>query len=534
MKKIRKRWIALAAVLAACEGGTELQIPEFRVEAATLEARGDTAHLTARSDGVPAVAEWESLDPQIVAVTQAGVATAVAPGVARVQASLAGAMATGTVTVLPPVEIRLSDLAVVTDPSGQLGFRMRIENLGGRGFYRLELWRWAPGGGRERIGGYTSEFEAEPGMDMTFGSFLGTEIPDWVVAYAREPLAQEPVRTGCTWMAPESGVCPGDLPDPPVVADSVTLSPLAAVFNVGDTIQYVARAFAGGVELIGRTVVWSTPSPGIIALSETGRAVALRPGYGQVNVSVDGVSTSAALTVSSEAPEAPVGMVRVTPMKVRLWVGQAWNYAASVYDTALQPLAGRPVSWSVEDTTVARAHPSGMVIALGHGSTRVAATAGGKSGYATVESYARPENSAELKLRGLISAGADPNTMNPSIPTTWEDSAGVSHAAWIQVGPGTLSMQWDQSGGSYTQRLTLTTYVYDNPGVRKVAESEYRDSGSLEWWYDWTTGEQGFDFHSQTRNGLDYTARWGIPGELVLDQPLGQFSARKFYFGLSF
>jgi hypothetical protein len=79
--------------------------------------------------------------------------------------------------------------------------------------------------------------------------------------------------------------------------DSIVIFPAGAVLNVGDTIQYVARTFADGVEVTGRQVVWSTPSQDVISLTEAGVVVALRSGYGQVDATVGDVTVGVGLTV---------------------------------------------------------------------------------------------------------------------------------------------------------------------------------------------------------------------------------------------
>jgi hypothetical protein len=302
MRGVRKSWIVLAALLTSCEGATEPRVPDLRVTDVTLEARGDTVSLVALADGVVAAAEWESLDPSVVTVTHGGLAAAVASGTARVRASFGGAVGIGTVTVLPPVAISVSELAVVTDPGGEQGMRMRIRNQGGRGYYRLEFWKLDRGGSKRRILSYAQDAEAAPGLDIVYTNYLAGELADWVLAFSREPLADAPVRTSCARLDGLAEPCPSDLPEPPAAVDSVAVLPAAAILQVGDTVQYVARTFAGGVEVTGRPVVWSTPSPDMISLSGTGVVADLKPGYGQVNATVEGTSAGVGLTVASDAP----------------------------------------------------------------------------------------------------------------------------------------------------------------------------------------------------------------------------------------
>jgi hypothetical protein len=377
--------------------------------------------------------------------------------------------------------------------------------------------------------------EASPGLDIEHKNFLGGELADWVVAYSREPLSEEAVRTSCVRLDGEAEPCPSDLPDPPTAVDSVGVWPAAAILHVGDTVQYVARAFGGGVELTGRPVVWSTPSPTVISLSETGVAVALEPGYGQVNATVEGVTAAVGLTVASEdpgEPQEPVAYVHLNPRHVRLWVGQIQGLAAGAYDATGRELDARVFSWAVEDSAVARVDSTGLLSAASQGRTRVVVTSEGVRGYATVESYAQPNGAAELEYFALQSAATDPSTLEPSIDTTWVDSTGVVHDAWIQIRPGSLTMQWNPAGGSYRQRLILSTYVYDSPGVQKVAEREYVDEGTLERWWDYAYGREYFDFTSTTTDGLTYRATWTLPGELGVEQTVGTIAKRNYYFRL--
>lgn len=86
---------------------------------------------------------------------------------------------------------------------------------------------------------------------------------------------------------------------------SLLVTPGAAVLQVGQTQQYTVHVYdVAGVELTGRSVVWSTPSPDIVSISPAGLLTALAHGYGQVDAAVDGISSSVALTVTAPAPTA--------------------------------------------------------------------------------------------------------------------------------------------------------------------------------------------------------------------------------------
>ncbi|NIY07805.1 MAG: hypothetical protein GWN02_05765 [Gemmatimonadetes bacterium] len=526
----------LLSALVACDSPTGPD-PELRVVDLTLEAVGDAGRLQARLDGAEVEPTWESLDATIVSVTAAGQATAVAPGTATVRARLGDRTAEGTVTVLPPVDVRLSELAVVTDPSGNRGMRMRIRNLGGRGYYRLEFWRIGADGRHERFLHYASDAEAPVGLDIIHANYLSDETADWVLAYSREPLSQEPVRTSCVRLDGQP-TCPPDPPQEPgpqepAAVDSVFVSPGAAVLQIGQAIQYTARVFAGGVEVMDRPVAWSTPSPNVISLTPGGVALALASGYGEVHATAGGVTGAVGLTVMTPEPEPePVGnVVILTGWPIRLWVGQTRPLHAVVLNSQGLPLEGRTVTWAVANPTIARVDTAGVIAGVGHGTTVVSATSGGKTGYASARSFARPVDRAGFVFAGTLS-DTSTSQIATSVDTTWVDEHGVEHPAYITFGAGHLGLDWSGATSSYEQRLTLTTYITENYMVKKVAETEYVDTGTVAVLYDLFTGDHIYELRSTVTPGLVYLGRYSLPGELAVTQPIGGIAAQKYYFDL--
>lgn len=522
--------LALGILPVACDSPTDTGDIQVRVLNATLEAVGDSVQLSAMVNGTDAAPSWESLDPDIITVTPTGMAHAIAAGTGAVRVRVGRDEAQGTVTVLPPIDIRVSDLERITSPEGAEGMRMRVRNLGGRGYYRLEFWKLDVGGTHRRILGYRSDTEAPAGMDIVHTNYLTGEAADWVIAYAREPRAESHVLTSCTGR--DDFLCPDNLPEQPApVVDLVALTPAAAVMNIGETRQYTARAFSGGREITGRPVEWSTPSPTVISITDEGLVQALASGYGEVHATVDGVTTAVGLTVATPEPEPRAAFVSIRTPKIHMWLTQRWPLQADAFDTYGRPLQGRTVTWSVEDTLVARVDVDGQLLARTPGATRVKATVDDAYAYATVKSFARPDGAARLGFFGMLS-DTSTNMVAPTFPVTWVDEHGVGHPAYTTVKSGGMDLDWSTAEPAYSQRLVLATYVVENYQPRLVDETEYLDQGSIAVFTDWFTGNPTFRFTSSVHEGLTYQADFFIPGELVVQQAVGELPARPYYFHL--
>jgi hypothetical protein len=198
-RRFPTRWIpalALFALAAACDSPTE--IAPFTVQSATIPAAGDAIQLVV-SGAEGALPSWESLDTTIVRVTPAGMAVGVSAGTATVRARLGSRTEEGAVTVLPPVDVRLTDVQIVTDDEGQTGLSMQVTNLGGRGYYRIEMWKAAGEDETEhrRISWSSNDNEAGPGMSYGVTYWDLSDTPDWVLVYAREPLVLQFDMTAC-------------------------------------------------------------------------------------------------------------------------------------------------------------------------------------------------------------------------------------------------------------------------------------------------------------------------------------------------
>ena len=163
---------------------------------------------------------------------------------------------------------------------------------------------------------------------------------------------------------------------------SVTVSPTSASLLVGQTVQLTATPKdANGNPLIGRTVTWSSSNASIASVSASGLVSGATVG-GPVTITAtsEGQSGTASVTVAN----APVASVTVAPASASVATGQTVQLTATPKDANGNPLSGRVVTWSSNNTSVATVDGGGLVTAGAVGSATITATSEGRSGTASI------------------------------------------------------------------------------------------------------------------------------------------------------
>ncbi|MGK7313465.1 MAG: fibronectin type III domain-containing protein [Candidatus Longimicrobiales bacterium M2_2A_002] len=103
----------------------------------------------------------------------------------------------------------------------------------------------------------------------------------------------------------------------------------------------------------------------------------------------------------------PVQVVRVVPDTADLFEGQSIQLAADLRDDADEPLSGREVTWTTDDSTVAVVDPQGLVLATGPGTAAITATAEGQTGGARIVIRRRPFIDVEQAEISLVYTQGD-------------------------------------------------------------------------------------------------------------------------------
>jgi uncharacterized protein YjdB len=138
-----------------------------------------------------------------------------------------------------------------------------------------------------------------------------------------------------------------------------------------------------GVVVQGAPVTWSTNSPTIAAVSQSGVVTGLSPGTATITATLGGRSGTAVITVQL----APVASVTIAPAQLNLRDRnneRTGQLTATLRDALGNVLTGRTVTWSSSRTSVATVNQNGLVTAQDEGDATITATAEGRSGTALV------------------------------------------------------------------------------------------------------------------------------------------------------
>ncbi len=223
-------------------------------------------------------------------------------------------------------------------------------------------------------------------------------------------------------------------PGVPVVA-SVEVSPAAAVVPVGA--QQEMRAVprdADGNPIAGMAVFWTSENAEIASVSASGVVTGNAAGAIRIAASAGGMSGTADLTVVPP----PVASVSVEPASATLRVRQSVQLRATPRDAAGNPLSGRALTWSSDDSEVAAVDATGLVTAGRPGGATIIATSEAVSGSAAITVTAGPPAAVAI-------VGGNGQTGRVGEPLAEPLAVVVSDADGFRVGGATVT--WSASGG---------------------------------------------------------------------------------------
>ena len=258
----------------------------------------------------------------------------------------------------------------------------------------------------------------------------------------------------------------------PVPVAALNVAPAAATIAVGATIQLVATTIdSAGNVLTGRSVNWASGNSGAASVDGNGLVTGMGAGAATITATSEGKSGTASVTVSS----IPVASVTVSPASASLTVGQTAQFSATARDANGNALAGRPVTWTSSDGTIASVSASGRATGVAAGGpVTITATSEGQSGAATVTVANAPVASvtvapatASVATGQTVQLSATPTDANGNPLTgrviTWASSdntiASVNGSGLVTgvAAGGPVTITATSEGKSGTASITVRT-----------------------------------------------------------------------------
>lgn len=309
---------------------------------------------------------WTSSDTAVARVDAGGRAVALAPGTTRITALAEGVEGAAdlTVTLAPPPP----PPAVASVDVGPLTATVPM--------------------------GATTHFAAIP--RAADGTALTGRVVTWSVVHpAVAAMAPDGGATGLSAgttvvRASVEGVTGSGtltVTDTATVVGSVTVAPSVAAVETGQSVALsVVVRDLGDAVIEGVPVGWWSEAPAVATVGADGTVTGVAPGSAVIRAASGGVQGSATVTVSDAPPPPPpaVASVSIAPGAAALDVGGTAAFSATPRAADGSALAGRVVTWSVVDGSVASVSADGTVTALAPGATTLRATSEGVVGSAAL------------------------------------------------------------------------------------------------------------------------------------------------------
>lgn len=285
---------------------------------------------------------WASSDNSVLAVTPAGLATALAEGTATVSASSEGQTGTATIAVraqaasvaLDPVSLALFEgdeatlTATVRDPSGLV-------------------------------------LDREPTW-ATSNPTIATVAADGSIQALRQGLA--------VITATYEGVTGSAVVLVQAHVARVLVTPTETLLAPAQTAQLTAMAFDARGTLLERPVEWTSADSSVATVTAGGLVTGVDEGTTLAIATVEGVQGIVTVVVQQ-----PVTEVLLEPAAATLIIGETLQVSANPRDYRGRGL-NRPIGWSSDRTDIATVSASGLVTAVKAGVAQIGATAGGTTG----------------------------------------------------------------------------------------------------------------------------------------------------------
>lgn len=228
--------------------------------------------------------------------------------------------------------------------------------------------------------------------------------------------------------------------------------PLYGALTLEQKFQFAAEPQdAGGRVLTDREATWTSSDPGIVSITPTGLATAVKNGETTIHAACEGFEAKIRVDVTRVG----IAAVKVSSPLRNLEVGQEVDLRVKTYDQFKRVVEKRFIQWTSSDPTVARVSSLGRVTGVNTGPVTITATCGCHTD--EVALTIKPPSFARLRI-------VPPSC---SMPEGWQkqfsavinngDSASEVDCAWSVSDPSVATV---------TERGLVTTH---RPGSVMVA-----------------------------------------------------------------
>ena len=391
---------------------------------AVLNGTGQTVRLTAtvRDQAgqtlTSADVRWSSGSPSVATVDQSGLVTARQAGTAVITAASGNASGQATVTVEPlkPKTLAVTPAtATLTAPGQTVRLTATARDQAGQSVTGADV-RWSSGSPSVATVGQSGLVTARQ-----FGTAIITATSGGTTGQATVTVDNPVQRT---------------------VAVSPAFAPLA---GSGHTVRLSATVRdLAGQPLAAADVQWSSGSPSVAAVDQSGMVTARQPGTAVIMAAFGDAAGHATVRVGDSAQRT----LSITPRTTKLtfW-RETIQLSATVYDGKGEPVEAASVSWSSGNARVATVDGNGLVTGGQPGMTWITAVTDGATGQAEVTV------AQTLRVDRITIWENSPRRMTP----------GESH----RIDPEVLG----EDGKKFESPALAILWSSDNPAVATVDES---------------------------------------------------------------
>ncbi|HET9982599.1 MAG TPA: Ig-like domain-containing protein [Longimicrobiales bacterium] len=194
----------------------------------------------------------------------------------------------------------------------------------------------------------------------------------------------------------------------------VDVAPTSLTLFVDSVGQLSATARDANGYVLVRTASWTASDPKVASVDAQGRVTGRAPGATSIIATVEG-KTSPPVRVVVQAP--PVASITLSPAEPSIAAGGSVQLVATPRDAAGNPLSGRPVTWSSDDTAVATVDAAGLVTGRAAGRATITASCEGQSA-SVVVSVSAPAiqiSAASVTFTGYVDIDPNPNYVDLAV-----------------------------------------------------------------------------------------------------------------------